>query len=97
MLYQLSYDPSRAPQRTASARVLGVHRVSAGPLTANEVRVYVLRGRASNRMRPSERCPYGFGYRSPEDHQATRRFRKGVLAAPLYRAVDGTRAPGPFQ
>ena len=29
MLYQLSYDPLCVPQRTASDRVLGVHRLSA--------------------------------------------------------------------
>lgn len=51
MLYQLSYDPLCAPQRTASDRVLGVHRLG-GLLKANEVRVYVVREPSSNRKRP---------------------------------------------
>ena len=51
MLYQLSYDPLRAPQRTASDRVLGVH-LTGRLLKANEVRVYVVRGPPSNRKRP---------------------------------------------
>lgn len=52
MLYQLSYDPSRPPKRTASGRVRGVHLFRRRLLEANEVRVYVVRGPASNRKRP---------------------------------------------
>jgi hypothetical protein len=51
VLYQLSYDPLCAPQRTASDRVLGVH-LGGRLLKANEVRVYVVRGPSSNRKRP---------------------------------------------
>ena len=51
MLYQLSYDPLCVPQRTASDRVLGVHRLG-GLLKADEVRVYVVHGPSSNRKRP---------------------------------------------
>ncbi len=51
MLYQLSYDPLCAPQRTASSQVLGVH-LPGRLLKANEVRVYVVRGPPSNRKRP---------------------------------------------
>jgi hypothetical protein len=53
VLYQLSYDPSCVPQRTASDRMLGVHRLGRWLLKANEVRVYVVRGPASNRKWPS--------------------------------------------
>ncbi len=53
MLYQLSYDPLCVPQRTASNRVRGVHRVRWRLLKANEVRVYVVNGPASNRKCPS--------------------------------------------
>ncbi len=56
MLYQLSYDPLCAPQRTAYDRVLGVHQVRQRLLKANEVRVYVFRRRSSNR-----KCPTGSG------------------------------------
>lgn len=57
MLYQLSYDPLCVPQRTASDRVLGVHRLRRR-LEANEVRVYVVRAPASNRKSP-HRLPGG--------------------------------------
>ena len=52
MLYQLSYDPLCVPQRTASNRMLGVHRVRQRLLKANEVRVYVVLRRSSNRKCP---------------------------------------------
>lgn len=52
MLYQLSYDPLVCPQRTASARMLGVHRLRSRLLKANEVRVYVVRSAQSNGKRP---------------------------------------------
>jgi hypothetical protein len=40
------------PQRTASVRMLGVHRLRRRLLKANEVRVYVVRGVQSNGNRP---------------------------------------------
>lgn len=53
MLYQLSYDPlisPNLPHPTGCSMCIGRVR----PLKANEVRVYVVRSRASNR-----KCPHG--------------------------------------
>ncbi len=62
MLYQLSYDPLCAPQRTAYDRVLGVHQVRQRLLKANEVRVYVFRRRSSNRKQPTRPDRWKIGW-----------------------------------
>ena len=88
MLYQLSYDPLCAPQRTASDRVLGVHRFGR-LLKANEVRVYVVAGPASNR-----KCPP-----RPPGRKivlAGTRIRTLVHDSARCCSVGETRVPGTF-
>lgn len=53
MLYQLSYDPL-FPFNVPHPPECSVCTPEARPMKANEVRVYVVGGRSSNRT-----CPYG--------------------------------------
>ncbi|GEC04865.1 hypothetical protein SSP24_25200 [Streptomyces spinoverrucosus] len=100
MLYQLSYDPLCVPQRTASNRVLGVHRLSAGSMKANEVRVYVVLSRSSNRKGPwglrSRQIAAFSATDRPKITQAIRGIRTVVQRFAVSCSVRETRVPGRF-